>query len=757
MRRIVTSIIGFVVICSIYSQSIIPFKKGVNLQELIGPTVEKEIQGNSAIYTICFNNAQLISESVKGRIYQHISVSNTGLFYKVGQPKLPMYYSYTPVMNMRTKVRLIDAEYIDYYNIDIYPSQPLSVYSDTISDMTFEINNDIYNKNSYLPQNIVEIEGIHEYKGTLLAKICTAPVQYNPAQRKIRCYSKIVYAIDNIQISENINRNSQQSQDDYFIVCTDSAIVTLSDFIGWKKKQGFRVHLIHKNYWNSSTEVWDSIHSNYALCNLSSRKFLLLVGNHSMVPSTVVINSFDRCRYTTDYQYACMNNQTDGIPDIAIGRIPCNNQTELMLIADKIIKYQKTPQYSGNAVNIGFFEVMNNNVQEKTRLVRTSEDIKSYIEGFGYNCIRIYKASEGGNPMYYSDFFADGALLPNYLRFPYFLWDGNATDIVNEINLNPNIVLYNGHGSYDSWSSKSFMSSNISQLYNSFFPIALSIACETGQYAYVFTNDLIIQRICLAYELLKKNNRGMSSIIAATSDIYAGISEMWEAGWCETMFPEPGLNLNMGQYFGQNHNYITDFCFYPNDYTIGNAFNGACIKVLSQFETSNNYAESTIHRMHTFGDPSSELYTGIPEDLSVVDVKQVNDSIIINTNGIQNCKVLLIPKDESQSNLFMMADSISGRYAFPNVSTSYNISIQKHNCALKYYDSYDVYLQNKEFNNGAFHYEGRNVYIGKNVTNEAPQGNVVVNPNAHLTVKGIQSVQTTDNFEVKSSGTFNIE
>ena len=76
---------------------------------------------------------------------------------------------------------------------------------------------------------------------------------------------------------------------------------------------------------------------------------------------------------------------------------------------------------------------------------------------------------------------------------------------------------------------------------------------------------------------------------------------------------------------------------------------------------------------------------------------------------------------------------------------------------MKYIDSYDIYLQNFEFNDGTYHYEGRNVYIGENVTNEAPQGNVIVKPNAHLTVKGLQSVLTTDHFEVKVGGTFNIE
>lgn len=101
--------------------------------------------------------------------------------------------------------------------------------------------------------------------------------------------------------------------------------------------------------------------------------------------------------------------------------------------------------------------------------------------------------------------------------------------------------------------------------------------------------------------------------------------------------------------------------------------------------------------------------------------------------------------------------SLSCPLSDSNVSTSYNISIQKHNCALKYYDSYDVYLQNIEFNNGVYRYEGRNIFIGKDVTTEAPQGNVVVKPNTTLTIKGIQSVQTPNNFEVKSGGTFIIE
>ena len=755
MRQILIILLFVFSVC-VFGQTIIPFHKGADTRKLLEPTIT--YSGQEDITTISFetDNASLYPERVINSNFNHITIKGIGHIIELGEAELPAYSIFVPVCSENANVFIKDSEYTELSSIDVWPSQPPTAISSS-APVPFILDSIYYSKNLFLPNNIVEIEEYEYYESICYARIKITPVQYNPKRRKIRCYSKIQFSISNTLILSSIDPSKSKTQlsnnqDNYLIVCNDSTSSVMTDFIKWKKQQGFNVHLIHKASWSSFNEVRNSV-KNYC-DSLHNCKYLLIAGGYNMVPTEIDYDiiqnsgSGDTLLIATDYRYSCISASQYSLPQLAVGRIPSTNLTDLSIILNKIIEYQQNPHYNQIALNCGYYQDSKpKDSHEDYIAIWANEIIRNHLMGQQFDVTRIYKKDTNVTPVFYNSTYCLDSI-PYELRDSTFNWQSSSSHIINGFNSNPNLVLYIGHGSYRRWINIHTGFDQIASFNNTTYPIVLSMACETGQYLKVDGWSDLFEQNCFAHELLRRQNGGAVAVIAPTVETPTIRTELWTLCWYDALFSNANISITLP------HGSLPHF-FNTHPFRVGDAMIGADKRIKSYIQGGSVY--SFIMRLHCFGDPSTELYTGVPEDLSVVDVKQVNDSLIINTNTIQNCKVLLIPKDESKSSLFMMADSITGRFVFPNITTAYNVSIQKHNCALKYVESYDIYLQNIEFNNGNYHYEGRNVYIGKNVTNEVPQGNVVVKPNAHLTVKGLQSVQTTDNFEVKVGGTFNIE
>ena len=69
----------------------------------------------------------------------------------------------------------------------------------------------------------------------------------------------------------------------------------------------------------------------------------------------------------------------------------------------------------------------------------------------------------------------------------------------------------------------------------------------------------------------------------------------------------------------------------------------------------------------------------------------------------------------------------------------------------------DVYIQNETFTSTSRRYiRGRNIYVGYNVTNSKPQGDVIIGSNAHVVFDAAQNVVFDAGFECLSGGSFEV-
>lgn len=769
-------IICCVACCESYAQTIIPFETRVNTHELSEPTLKLlSIGDNSATFSFDVADVGSFNQCVDSAEYSTFYINGLGMIDDTGKPALPVYLKWIEVIDKSSNISVISSTFKDLKDVNVYPTQIPRLENDAKQQYSFYIDSVFYSSNTYYPNNIVEVSNVVSFRGKKYAVVRICPIQFNPKRKTVRVYSKIEFNLtdyaDPLLMDEGTNRdnnNVSTIQDDYFIVCKSTAKNYLTSFITWKKQQGYKVHLISKSSWSNFAQVKDSITAHYNQCNSNSNKYLFIVGNHSMVPTGYDLFNPDSQPaeyFATDYNYSCISNNGDSIRDIAIGRIPFNTGQELRTILNKIIDYQKHPFYSGKAINIGYFEkdtTMNDpeGDYEARRFIRTCEDTKQFIDNQGFLTQRIYYAKSGVHPYSYNIFYSDGDELDDYLKVTY-LWNGNSNMIVNAINDSlPNIILYNGHGSDNAWGSLSTDTSHIHQLHNNKYSVVLSMTCHTGKFA-KYANGTITSQPCFATEFLKQSNGGAVAVIASTHRSYSGYIDFFTAGLYDTLFPYD-LNIQYGDIISFNTNMniprATSFNeLFPDNYKIGDAINIACFKMLnSSLGGTGNGLRTTCKRMHCFGDPTTEIYTGEPEDLSVVTVKQINDSLIVDTHGIQNCSVLLIPQNSANSNQFIRVDSVSGEIAFPNIRIPYSISVQKHNCAAYYIAFPDIYIQNMDFTDTQYNFKGNHVYIGMDVTEDVEHNEVNVKSGSTLILTSDEGVEIQDHFEVEPGGTFEI-
>jgi hypothetical protein len=201
--------------------------------------------------------------------------------------------------------------------------------------------------------------------------------------------------------------------------------------------------------------------------------YLLLLGNDELVPT------FEISGATSDLPYA-LSNDADSLPDLASGRIPGQNATEVADAINKIIGYETTPFPSSAATKAfvaAMFQDDNGDGQEERTFAQFGETVSKGLEHRGNTVKRIYTAP-GTNPVKWND----GTAIPANLQKPTFPWNGNGTDVSTAWNAGVFLAIHRDHGYSQGWGDPSFSSTNVNALTNTALPVLLSVNCSSGAY-----------------------------------------------------------------------------------------------------------------------------------------------------------------------------------------------------------------------------------------------------------------------------------
>lgn len=569
------------------------------------------------------------------------------------------------------EVSLVSCEWTDL-DVILSPARPLLVDS---SDEVYNLSNvpPISNYQGSIPENVVEISDRQIYRDRQILYVLVAPVKCQSNGTKI-C-ENLTYRID-FKASKNgflktTDKMRHEVEDDfmrllyttnlsdldndmmkergnpflkdapnYLILSIPSYRTAINDFVAWKKCMGYNIDVRYSNAWTSESiksKIKEIYEKNFNL------QYVLLIGDAKALPPVYHSKNYQSpYEHYSDYTYGCMDGENDMEQDILIGRLNVSNTSEVKVVINKIINYEKNPSldtsFYGNAVHSAFFQDKDLNNYEDRRFTRTSEDIRNGLKEESFTIKRHHYTGSGITPTNWNKgIYAYGEPIPNELLKPSFKWEASASDVIKSINSGSFYVFHRGHGSYKGWADPSLTINSVSDLNNgSFLPVFFNIHCQSGAFGGTFVDNRLAIDLSFSEALLRKSNGGAVGVIAASEISYSG--------------PNDALAMEMFQSIWPKSSILTNFPNYsPNDidhsatpvYALGKILQKGMSGLATNYKGS--LVPYTKRLFHCFGDPSMELYTSCPRN--IIFAKIPGNSNAIRTNGIVN--IALIMKDGS--------------------------------------------------------------------------------------------------------------
>ncbi|MCM1531242.1 MAG: C25 family cysteine peptidase [Ruminococcus flavefaciens] len=614
------------------------------------------------------------------------------------------------------------------------------------------------------PETPVGEECIQTYRGKGILNVRISPILYNIVTGKTRAFTHIKYVVNfmdkgepsrvlsggdrpahSIAVDDNFLSNTllnasnegsrkatastRLNQQDYLIISVPEYESAVKRFAEWKKLMGFNVHILIRSNWTAATvksEVQKVYNENAHLY------FMLIIGDHEDVPTNFLSHSSSSgadspASHITDLPYACMDGESDVLPDLYMGRLSVSSPSEADIVINKVIDYERNPvtaaSFYGTGVNCSFFEdgrILNvkKDGYADNRFVQTSEDVRNYLMTKGKSVTRIYYTPSDVTPTHWNKGeYSYGEPLPQELLKPGFAWNGNADDILRAVNQGAFYVLHHDHGLPSMWEHPQFTIEDIGGLSNgNKLPVVFSINCETGK----FDN-----KECFAEAFLRKANGGCVAIFGSTMLSKIKLNDVLIGGMFDAIWPNPGLRIVLPTYKS------TGTTPAPT-YRLGQILQQGLSRV-SEVYGATNEVRCCREMYHCFGDPSMRIYTEQPTNFSGVAVNRGTNRVAVT-----------LPGGEATITFYNMASGEVVSYVgttavYTTASPQYvTVCISGHN-KIPHVDGMtlldDLFIQNETIS-GTQMYFGKTIKVGSNVTTAKPQGNVVIKSDATVNFHG---------------------
>jgi hypothetical protein len=402
---------------------------------------------------------------------------------------------------------------------------------------------------------------------------------------------------------------------------------------------GYTVEVVSASSWTASS-VTNAVHTRYD--NWTPKPdYLLIIGDHQDVPAEIHYSNSSNEAFGTDLYYVCMDGGNDFVPDMAKGRISPSSVSDAMMQVMKTIDYERNPiddtSFYANALNCAQFQDDDNDGFADRRFAHTSEDIRDYLLGRGYQSERVYYADNNVTPLYYNNgYYSNGQSIPSVLnKLNGYAWNGGANDIKNSINTGKFLVFHRDHGfaGGSGWAHPYFVSNNVNQLTNGRkLPVIFSINCHTGE----FTLNQ-----CFAESFMRNANGGAVGVVAASYYSYSGNNDGFSAGMIDGIWSNPGLVPTFGS-GGANSPTVNA---HTDIRKMGDLVTHGLVRMVQTWGGGTNSNRYSYELFHYFGDPAMKIWTEAPQPIiaSAPDTISCLDTAIVisNFNGIDGVATIM--------------------------------------------------------------------------------------------------------------------
>ncbi len=358
----------------------------------------------------------------------------------------------------------------------------------------------------------------------------------------------------------NYNYHAETKPQGLIIITPNSfynAVLPLAD---WKEKKGWKVTIARlSETGNTATAIKNYITNAYQNWN-PRPEYVILVGDKDSVPSFTISSN------PTDHPYTTIDGN-DFLSDLLIGRLSVANVNDLNTVIAKIINYEKNP-YTTDTLWFKRTLMVGGNYPDNTMTtpVPTKRWIREKFLEAGYTQV-------------------DTVFYPPV--------SNGQTPITNSVNQGVAFINYRGGiASWSGWDRPSFYNTDVVGLSNGWkLPVVTSIVCLTGNYN---------AEPCFGESWLRAGNpsnpRGAVGFFGASP-------------------PTTHTRWNNCLDFGIYRGLLRDSIYYLAPMTYRGKME---IYMNFPYQTSpDSGSEYYFNAYNLLGDPSLEVWTGVPKNLTV--------------------------------------------------------------------------------------------------------------------------------------------
>ena len=563
------------------------------------------IQQTESLINVKMQTGDITSSIIQKNNENFLILNSENSYYsnEVGKPKLPQYNQLIEVPYESTiKIEIIKEEsfIINLDDIKIIPTQPSLSKSNNKETIDFYFDNNIYQSNQLVNNNIVSLENKGKMREVEIANVNIKPINYNPVLNQLVIYTDIEFNIifekanfaqtrnmkhkyaspyfegifENSLINysspySNLTRDNDFIEDNvkYVIVANQTFQGYLEEFIEWKTQKGYNVVVGYTNEIGSSANSIKSfIENEYNSSNPAS--FVLLVGDTQQLPA-----SYSSGGHVSDLDYCDFTN--DNIPDVLCGRFSAQTPNQLLTQIEKTIEYEKyempNPSFLGDVIMISGVDA-------------------SFAPTHGNGQINY------GNEYYFNN--------SNNINSETFLYPASGSagsQILNLANQGASLINYTAHGYESGWADPAFDNNDVNAMSNNGkYPTMIGNCCLTNAFD---------TGTCFGEALLRKANGGAIGYIGGSDVTYWDDDFWWGVG---------SGNVNVNPNYNSTGTGAYDGMFHENNESNWAVVNAAIMMVgnlaVAQANGLDDYYWEIYHLM---GDPSISTYLGVPSTNNV--------------------------------------------------------------------------------------------------------------------------------------------
>jgi parallel beta-helix repeat protein len=573
------------------------------------------VPASQMAFTFDFDLSDLVFEKVSG--YDQVRMADARFPAEPGTPSLPVRFVQIaiPADLHVEKVKLVFSEHVELGSTyKLYPAQQFYPVSDlpTKEEQVEFVQPDpaVYALNTEYPGELASVTNNGYLGGQHIAGVALYPLQYVPSEGKLILYTRIEFQLvlkPSLHLPVPVNRRSENTarfysnlaksvvinpeavqletkgsvpkneELDYLIITDDSMVSTFQELADWKIRKGIstevrRIAWVISNYegYDDQEKVRNCIKDYYSN---HGTKWVLLGGDTPIMPHRVapVMGENIPCDFyfsdldgnwdaNGNHIYGEYLDEVDMYPDVFVGRAPSNNVTQAETFVEKCLTYETSPTTDYLTRVLYAAEVL--------WPVTDAAVLKNYIDDNflpdHFTATKLYQTS--------------GNLNRNTFR------DG--------LNAGQNIINHAGHGNFDVLSLGG----------DAWFNEDMDALINAPRYSLFYTFGCITAAIdydCIAERFVNNPNGGGFG--------YCGNTRY---GW-----GTPGNPLG-----GPGSEFDIEFfraVFDSANYQIGRALGNSKIPFIPIAQEPENVYRWTMYTLLLLGDPTLELWTDTPAELTV--------------------------------------------------------------------------------------------------------------------------------------------